>query len=113
MSPAPASIEGEWVKNVSVTSATAAIARSRARRPALRPIGVGVALVLGLTTSAVVFPGWVYDVALIPFAAIVLLCVRELVRRRAALHGRLAELVTLALAHDLFSQLQVVARYYG
>ena len=36
------------------------------------------------------FPGWVYDVALIPAALIAGLCVRELVRNREALvraHG--------------------------
>jgi 4-amino-4-deoxy-L-arabinose transferase-like glycosyltransferase len=124
------------------------------------------------------FPGWVYDVALVPAAAIALLCVRALLQCRAALRARVAELVVylamaaglllligadsyrsfpevsaeygqaryllpllalfgtvLALAargagrrwgpvvgaaivvlffgHDLFSQLQVVARYYG
>ena len=125
------------------------------------------------------FPAWVDDVALLPAAAILLLCVRELVLRRAALRARLAELgvyaaialgvlvmigassylsdviqhehafgepryllpllpllgavlalavrgagrrwapvagaalVVLFLGHDLFSQLQVIARYYG
>jgi 4-amino-4-deoxy-L-arabinose transferase-like glycosyltransferase len=124
------------------------------------------------------FPGWVYDVALVPAAAIAILCLRTLLACRAALRARIAELVVylamgvglllligadsyrsfpevsaeygqaryllpllplfgavLALAargagrrwgpvvgaaivvlffgHDLFSQLQVVARYYG
>jgi hypothetical protein len=124
-------------------------------------------------------PGWVYDVALIPLAAIAALTIRELARRREALRGRLGELSTyvlsgaavvavvglqsfasdvgqgfepfwepryllpmlplwgvvvaltargagrrwglrvgcllivLLLAHDLVSQLQVIARYYG
>ncbi len=44
-----------------------------------------------------VFPGWVYDVALLPFAAIVLLCARELARRRLRFTDRLAELATYAL----------------
>jgi hypothetical protein len=125
------------------------------------------------------FPTWVDNVALIPAAAVVLLCARELVLRRQALRARLPELgvyaaitlgvlvmvgaasyanditehklafgepryllpmlpllgaaVTLAvrgagrrwgpvagaamvilfLGHDIFSQLQVIARYYG
>jgi 4-amino-4-deoxy-L-arabinose transferase-like glycosyltransferase len=125
------------------------------------------------------FPGWVDDVALVPAAAVALLCAHELFVRRAALRTRLAELgvyaavtvgvlvmigvssytsdaihhgaafgepryllpmlpllgavialavrgagrrwapvvgaalVILLLGHDVFSQLQVVARYYG
>jgi len=124
------------------------------------------------------FPGWVYTVALIPAAAIALLCGRSLFQGRAVLRDRVAELavyaiiglgllvllgadsfrtfpstnaeyaqvryllplfalfgavlalaargagrrwgpvagvliVVLFLAHDLFSQLQVIARYYG
>jgi hypothetical protein len=124
------------------------------------------------------FPGWVYDVALIPAAAIALLCSRALFQGRAALRSRAVELVVYAvialgvmvlvgaasyhefplrnagfaeprymlpmlallgaalalaargagrrwgpvvgalivvlfLAHDVFSQLLVVARYYG
>ncbi len=124
------------------------------------------------------FPNWVYDFALIPFGAIIALCVRSLVLSRAALRARLSELVTYALmslgllfligasgylsfptsaaeftdaryllplvvlwaailalaargagrrwgpavgalivvliiSHDIFSQLQVIARYYG
>lgn len=124
------------------------------------------------------FPNWVYDFALIPFAAIVALCVRSLVLSREALRARVAELATYALmsaglllligasgylsfpnsaaeftdaryllplavlwaailalaargagrrwapvvgvllvvlvmSHDIFSQLQVIARYYG
>jgi hypothetical protein len=124
------------------------------------------------------FPGWVYDVALIPAAAIALLCGRALLQGRAALRSRAVELavyavialgvmvlvgaasyhefpqrdagfaeprymlpmlallgaalalaargagrrwgpvvgaliVVLFLAHDVFSQLLVVARYYG
>ena len=125
------------------------------------------------------FPGWVNNVALVPAAAILLLCIRELVLRRAALRARLAELgvyaavvlgvlvmigassylsdviqrgpafgepryllpmlpllgaalalavrgagrrwapvagaalVVLFLGHDVFSQLQTIARYYG
>jgi Predicted membrane protein (DUF2142) len=126
-----------------------------------------------------VFPGWVDDVALVPAAAIALLCGRELVAHRKGLRARLPELgvyaaiaigilvmigaasyssdavlhkitfgepryllpllpllggviclavrgagrrwapvagatvVVLFLAHDIFSQLQVIARYYG
>jgi 4-amino-4-deoxy-L-arabinose transferase-like glycosyltransferase len=124
------------------------------------------------------FPGWVYDLALIPAGLIASLCIRELIARRAALRSRLAELivylamatglmaligassyeefprleaefgqtryllpllpllaavlalaargagrrlgpavgaliVVLFLAHDLFSQLQLIARFYG
>ena len=43
-----------------------------------------------------VFPGWVYDVALLPAAAIGVLCVRELIVDRAAVRRRLPELVTYA-----------------
>jgi 4-amino-4-deoxy-L-arabinose transferase-like glycosyltransferase len=124
------------------------------------------------------FPGWLYDLALIPAALIAGLCIRELFSRRVALRARVAELivylamgaglmvligassyeefpkleaefgqtryllpllpllgaalamaargagrrlgpavgtliVVLFLAHDLFSQLQVIARFYG
>ncbi len=124
------------------------------------------------------FPGWVYDVALVPAAVIAALCVRALVASRRALGARVGELacyalialglltlvgadsfaafpsqldsygqsryllpllpllgavlalaargagrrwgptagaliILLFLAHDLFSQLQVVARFYG
>jgi 4-amino-4-deoxy-L-arabinose transferase-like glycosyltransferase len=124
------------------------------------------------------FPGWVYDFALLPIAAIALLCLRSLVAARATLRRRLAELLVyglmaigvlamvggasytfsvahlgpwdqiryllpllaplglvlalagaglggrlrpavgsavlvLVLAHDLFSQLLVISRYYG
>jgi hypothetical protein len=125
------------------------------------------------------FPTWVYNVALVPAAAIALLCGRELVARRHALRARLSEfgvyaaiaigvlvmlgvssyysdvlahryafgepryllpmlpllgavivlavrgagrrlapvagaaMIVLFLAHDVFSQLQVIARYYG
>jgi predicted membrane protein DUF2142 len=125
------------------------------------------------------FAGWVYDLALIPATLIAALCLRELVRRRAALRARAPELVAYAamgagvlavvgaqsytsdvrqdfepfwepryllpmlvlwgavvalaargagrrwgpvlgallvvllIAHDVFSQLQVIARYYG
>jgi 4-amino-4-deoxy-L-arabinose transferase-like glycosyltransferase len=124
------------------------------------------------------FPGWVYDVALVPAGAIALLCVHALLRSRVALRARASELfvylamaagllvligadsyrsfpevgaefgqtryllpllplfgavlalaargagrrwgpvmgaalVVLFFGHDLFSQLQVVARYYG
>jgi hypothetical protein len=126
-----------------------------------------------------VFPAWVDNVALVPAAALVLLCGRELLARRDALRARLPELgvyaaltagvlvligassylsdavghgaafgeprylvplipllgavvalaargggrrwapavgaalVVLFLGHDIFSQLQVIARYYG
>jgi 4-amino-4-deoxy-L-arabinose transferase-like glycosyltransferase len=124
------------------------------------------------------FPGWVYDLALVPAGVVAILCIRALLASRATLRARVAELVVylamgagllvligadsyrsfpevsaeygqaryllpllplfgavLALAargagrrwgpvlgavlvvlffsHDLFSQLQVVARYYG
>jgi 4-amino-4-deoxy-L-arabinose transferase-like glycosyltransferase len=125
-----------------------------------------------------VFPGWVYDVALIPAGLIAAFCARTLVVERSTLRARLAELATyglmavglagsvaataylefprevgnyaepryllpllvawgailalatrgagrrwgpavgativvLAFAHDLFSQLLVISRYYG
>jgi 4-amino-4-deoxy-L-arabinose transferase-like glycosyltransferase len=125
-----------------------------------------------------VFPGWVYDLALVPMGLIGVLCVRELAIGRTALRDRATEVVTYAamtlgllvlvggssyqtasthpgaftepryflpmlalwgavlalaargagrrwgpvvgallvvliLAHDIFSQMQVVARYYG
>jgi 4-amino-4-deoxy-L-arabinose transferase-like glycosyltransferase len=124
------------------------------------------------------FPGWVYELALLPAALIALLCARTLLIDRLALRSRLAELlvyaslgagvmvlvgadsylhfprsaaeygatryllpmlpllgavlalaargagrrwgpvagaliIALFLAHDLFSQLQVIARFYG
>jgi Predicted membrane protein (DUF2142) len=125
------------------------------------------------------FPGWVYDISLVPGALLAALCIRELIRRRKALRERIPELaiyglsavgvvalvaaqsylsdaldksepfwepryllpmlalwgliaalaargagrrwgptvgtlvVVLLLAHDIFSQLQVIARYYG
>ncbi len=43
------------------------------------------------------FPNWVYDAALIPALAIAALCVRELVRVRAALGARAAELGSYAV----------------
>jgi Predicted membrane protein (DUF2142) len=43
------------------------------------------------------FPGWVYDIALIPAVAIVLLCVRTLVARGAALRARVWELIVYGL----------------
>jgi hypothetical protein len=125
-----------------------------------------------------VFPGWVYNVALIPAGLLAALCARELILIRMALRERAAELLTyaamavgvlaligaagyrhfpitpgeyaepryllpmaalwgavlalaargagrrwgpvagasivvLVIAHDVFSQLQVIARYYG
>ncbi len=125
-----------------------------------------------------VFPGWVYDIVLLPVGLIGILCIRELAIGRSALRARATEfityvtmslgvlilvgisgyqnistyptefaepryilpmlalwgavlalaargagrrwgptvgmsIVTLVLAHDIFSQLQVVARYYG
>ena len=124
------------------------------------------------------FPGWVYDIALIPAGIIALLCIRALVDARAELRKRIAEpivyaaiaigvmalvgassyvaqqqghgpynkpryllpmlalfgavlalaarragrrwgpvvgtlIVVLLIGHDLFSQLQTIARYYG
>ncbi len=124
------------------------------------------------------FPAWVYDLALVPVAAILALCARALLLTRASLRSRLPEfavyasmslgllllvgasgylafpsspaeftdaryllplvvlwgsilalaargagrrwgpvvgalIVVLVIAHDLFSQLQVIARYYG
>ncbi|HEY3970520.1 MAG TPA: DUF2142 domain-containing protein [Solirubrobacteraceae bacterium] len=125
------------------------------------------------------FPGWVYNLALVPLAAIAALCLRTLIVERARLRARIVELVAYALmsvgvmvlvaaasylllsgggvaeftdaryllpmlalwaailalaargagsrwgptvgvlivvlvfAHDVFSQLQVIARYYG
>ncbi len=39
------------------------------------------------------FPGWVYDVALIPAGAIAVLCIREFILDRAVLGGRIWELL--------------------
>ncbi len=39
------------------------------------------------------FPGWVYDLALIPAAAMAVLCLRELILDRAVLRGRIGELI--------------------
>ncbi|HTU77355.1 MAG TPA: DUF2142 domain-containing protein [Solirubrobacteraceae bacterium] len=43
------------------------------------------------------FPGWVYEAALLPAAAIAALCARELILRRAALRRRAGELIVYAL----------------
>jgi hypothetical protein len=43
------------------------------------------------------FPGWVYGVAVIPTAAIALLCGRALIDGRAALRSRVVELATYAI----------------
>jgi hypothetical protein len=43
------------------------------------------------------FPDWVYNIALIPAAALAALCARALVLRRAALRGRASELAVYAL----------------
>ncbi len=51
------------------------------------------------------FPGWVYDAALIPTALIVGLCIRELIRGRVALRGRMPELTAyLAMAAGVMAQ---------
>jgi Predicted membrane protein (DUF2142) len=42
------------------------------------------------------FAGWVYDVALVPVGLIAVLCVRSLILGRAALTGRIAELIAYA-----------------
>jgi hypothetical protein len=128
--------------------------------------------------SDTVFPGWAYNVALVPVGLIAILCIREMVRGRAALRSRVGEILTyaaigvgvmalvgadgylafprnvasyaeprymlpmvalwgavlalaargagrrwgppagalivvLVMGHDIFSQLQVIARYYG
>jgi hypothetical protein len=42
------------------------------------------------------FPGWVYEVALVPAGLIAALCVRELVRRGGALRARAGELISYA-----------------
>jgi hypothetical protein len=42
------------------------------------------------------FPGWVYDLALVPAAVIALLCFRALLACRAALRSRLSELLVYA-----------------
>jgi 4-amino-4-deoxy-L-arabinose transferase-like glycosyltransferase len=48
------------------------------------------------------FPGWVYDLALVPVALLALLCLRELVARRAAVSRRVVELCVYAvIAADL------------
>jgi 4-amino-4-deoxy-L-arabinose transferase-like glycosyltransferase len=125
-----------------------------------------------------VFPGWVYNLALVPVGLIAVLCLRALILNRVSLRARVAELISyslmslgvlvlvgaasyllfpggaaefsdaryllpmlalwgailalaargagprwgpavgalivvLVIAHDLFAQLQVIARYYG
>ena len=59
------------------------------------------------------FPGWVYDAALIPAAAIAVLCVRELAAHLGALRARLAELATYALMAGGLLVLIGIASYAG
>jgi hypothetical protein len=40
------------------------------------------------------FPGWVYDLAVIPAGVIAALCIREVIRGRAALGGRIPEIIS-------------------
>jgi hypothetical protein len=122
-----------WVDNVAlVLAAIVAALCGRAlfaRRHALRArlsefavyavIAVGVLVMIGLSsyTSDVVvgeaaFGEPRYLLPLLPlFAVAIVLAIRGAGRRWAPLAG--AAMVILFLGHDLFSQLQVIARYYG
>jgi 4-amino-4-deoxy-L-arabinose transferase-like glycosyltransferase len=59
------------------------------------------------------FPGWVYDMALIPAAGIAALCIRGLLTSRGALRRRLTELVVYALMAIGVMTLVGAASYNG
>jgi 4-amino-4-deoxy-L-arabinose transferase-like glycosyltransferase len=73
---------------------------------------IGASSFLSYPAEAAGFPEPRYLLPLLPlFAAVLALAVRGAGRRWQAAAGAL--IVTLFIGHDLFSQLQVVARYYG
>jgi 4-amino-4-deoxy-L-arabinose transferase-like glycosyltransferase len=122
-----------WVDNVAlvIVGAIALLcgrelyARRQALRARLPELGVYVAIVLGLLVM-IGFSSYHSDLiehelsfgepryllpALPLLGAVVVLAVRGAGRRWAPVVG--AAMVILFLGHDIFSQLQVVARYYG
>jgi 4-amino-4-deoxy-L-arabinose transferase-like glycosyltransferase len=121
-----------WVENLALIPA-AGIAMLAAReaflcRCALRrragELGVYIAIAAGLMvligassflsfpSEAAGFPEPRYLLPLVPlFGAVLALAVRGAGRRWQATVGAL--IVTLFIAHDVFSQLQVIARFYG
>jgi hypothetical protein len=122
-----------WVDNVALVPATAIallcirelVVRRSALRARLAELGVYAAIVLGVLVmigassylSDVVQHGPAfgeprYLLPLLPLlGAVLALAVRGAGRRWAPVAG--AALVVLFLGHDIFSQLQVIARYYG
>jgi 4-amino-4-deoxy-L-arabinose transferase-like glycosyltransferase len=121
-----------WVENLAIVPAVAILvlaARELAtHRDAMRSrageIGVYMALAVGLLivigassyvsfpSEAAAFPEPRYLLPLLPlFAAVLALAARGAGRRWAATAGSL--IVVLFIAHDLFSQLQEIARFYG
>jgi hypothetical protein len=121
-----------WVDNVALVPAIAiaglcvreAFVRAHAVRRRAIELSVYLAMAVGLLalvgassylyfpTEAAGFPEPRYLLPLIPlFGAVVALAARGVGRRWAPAVGSL--LVVLFIAHDLFSQLQVIARFYG
>ncbi|HEY3829140.1 MAG TPA: DUF2142 domain-containing protein [Solirubrobacteraceae bacterium] len=121
-----------WVESVALLPVLAIAAlcarevfkRRRAFRPRVAELGVYFALVLGLLVligissyqwfpaEAAGFPEPRYLLPLAPLFGVALaLATRGAGRRWGAVSGVL--IVVLFIAHDLFSQLQVIARYYG
>jgi hypothetical protein len=121
-----------WVENLALIPAAAILALCArelyARRAALRPrlaeLGVYAAMAVGLLVligassylsfpvEAAGFPEPRYLLPLTPLlAAALALAARGAGRRWGASAGVL--IVVLLIAHDLFSQLQVIGRYYG
>jgi hypothetical protein len=122
-----------WVDNVALVPAVAIVllcarellARREVLRTRLPELGVYAAIVVGVlvmigaasyTSDAVLhkvaFGEPRYLLPLLPLlGAVIALAVRGAGRRWAPVVG--AAIVVLFLAHDLFSQLQVIARYYG
>ncbi len=121
-----------WVDNVAVVPAIAiaalcireVFAHAHALRRRAAELGVYLAMASGLLAlvgassylsfpaEAAGFPEPRYLLPLIPlFGAVLALTVRGAGRRWAPATGSL--LVVLFVAHDLFSQLQVIARFYG
>jgi 4-amino-4-deoxy-L-arabinose transferase-like glycosyltransferase len=73
---------------------------------------IGVSSYLAFPSEAAAFPEPRYLLPLIPlFGAVLALAARGAGRRWGTTAGAL--IVVLFFAHDLFSQLQVIARYYG
>jgi Predicted membrane protein (DUF2142) len=122
-----------WVDNVALVPAGAVallcarelVARREALRARLPELGVYVAITVGVLVmigvssyiSDGIYHGPAYGeprylLPLLPLlGAVIALAVRGAGRRWAPVIG--AVLVVLFLGHDIFSQLQVIARYYG